>query len=236
MTAMSQPPSGRAPDQPPELRPPGSGPEDRPPDWGLQPPPQGRGGNPKAPFVVLAIVLLVGGGLGAFFLTRGDDGGGGPADDGGTEGVDAYVDALVTGADGSANQYLMDFGFVPAHVPCVARALVVMVGPENIPYTPAQIRDGNALSWHPGLTLSQGKDLYDQLEADCSVDWRDLYLQRGEYQGATTQSDLACIDNHLDDDLMREVFAAELASDQEVWRRAEDELKRNLGICGAMPA
>ena len=235
MTSMSQPPSGQAPDQAPELRRSGFGPEDRPPDWGLQPPPQGGGGNPKAPFVVLAIVLLVGGGLGAFFLTQGDDGGNEPATDDRGNSVDDYADALVTGADGSANQYLMDFGFVPAHVSCVARALMVMVGPENIPYTPTEIRDGDALSWQPGLTLSQGKDLYDQLEADCDVDWRDLYLSRGEYQGATT-SDLACIDNHLDDDLMREVLGAELASDREVGRRAEDELKRNLGMCGAMPA
>jgi hypothetical protein len=228
------PPVGPLPDQPPELRPPGSGQGGPPLDWGLQPPPQDRRRTLIRRRVTVGVVaiLLIGcaGGLGVFFGTRDDGDPGSGGHDDGERRVDAYVDAFVAWDDPSRTTYLDDRGLTDADYPCVARAQVVTVGPENIPYTPAEIRAGAAADWQWGFTLSQARDIYDRLQDECGVDWRHLYLREMESQGVRG-SELDCLDRILDDGLLRDLYATGFAGDQDRQRSAVDEVRAQVDRC-----
>lgn len=227
------PPVGQLPDQPPELQPPGSEHGGPPLDWGLQPPPQDRPRtlNPRRVTIgVVVILLLAGGGLGVFLRTRDDGDPRGRGDDDGERRVDAYVDAFVAWDDPSRTTYLDDIGLTESDYPCLARAQVVTVGPGNIPYTPAEVRAGAAADWQWGFTLYQAKDFYDRLQDECGVDWRHLYLREMESQGMFGV-ELDCLDRILDDGLLRNLYAAGFAGDEESERIAVGEIEAQVDTC-----
>jgi hypothetical protein len=197
------------------------------PGWAPQPP-SGGGGNANTTLIVILVVLLVAaGGFGVFVLTQDDDeggggGGGGTGDSETAEGQE-YVDAIVDDPGTLADLP----GISEEDVPCIARAVVDSVGVENIPYSPEEIREGAGDDWEPTLSQQQAEAYYDSAAA-CGVDWRGGFLDGMAGEGLT-DSQLACVDEVMSDDLIRQTMVARLLGEQGLPSEAETALEQCRG-------
>lgn len=179
--------------------------------------------------VVVLVLAAIGGG--AFVLLSGDDddesseeSDDNTTDDSGSDDGErqAYVDALVATADQGVAQ-----DFPGLDIECAAGEVVDAIGVDNMALSPDEIEADEDYEFADladgGLSEEQGGAIYDGF-ADCGVDWRQLFDDQLATEGLT-DSQLACVDDAVDDEMIRDLFVGELIMDAELAADAEAQLE-----------
>lgn len=199
--------------------PPGSGPPPTglpPQGWGPGGPGGPDGGPPqrsKAPLVVVLVVLVALAAAGGIYLLT--------QDEGHSEEEQAYIDAITDAAEANEQE---EFPLTEEENRCLATAAVDTVGVEQLreAATPEEIREttsGEPLE-NVDLDLGEAGDYFDRAN-DC-IDFRDVFLESLEQGGGLSSEQISCVDDSIDDRLLRDLFVAEFAEDED----AADEADR----------
>lgn len=184
-------------------------------------PPSPPGRSNTALIVVIAVVVLGAVGAGAFFLMSGSD-------DGDRQ---AYVDVLVATADEQTQE-----DFPGLEIECAAGAMVDAIGVDNMALTPEEIEADQDYDFvelaEGGLNAEQAGGIYDGF-ADCGVDWRQLLSDQLTGASGYTESQVQCIDEAIDDQLLESLFVSEFLEDEAASAEVEAQINEATASCGS---
>jgi hypothetical protein len=177
--------------------------------------------------LVALLVLLLGGGaaVGAVLLLQEDD----ERDSETAEGQE-YVDALVESAEVEDNPFTGD------QLRCVSAALVDAVGIEGLQdaASPDEIREnpeGRLSDFGISFDEEQANQIFDQ-STDCGVDFREV-LRASMSDSGLSDEDIACVDEAISEDALRQFMVAAFTEDADALSEAESQFEEAAESCGA---
>jgi hypothetical protein len=152
-----------------------------------------------------------------------DGGGGGSSSDRGEE----YVDAIMESGE--------DSGFTEEEDECVARAYVDVIGVDELEEagTPEEISEAEDESLsESGITLDdeQRDVLWDEFN-EC-VDVRQIFLGSLEAGEDLPEDAIACLDDAIDDDLLKRIFLTTVIDGDEALSNDEELNNEFLDVIG----
>ena len=165
--------------------------------------------------VVLAVGALA---LAATACGDDDDSDGGDV----SEEEQPYVDALIESAAEDEGE---DVELNEAQAECLAPKWVSILGADRLEeagISPDELADDDDLDFSElGLAESDGEALYDAL-GECDVDFRETFIAGMTEDSDVSDEDRECLDEELDDDLLRRMLVTAFVDGEDALESDED--------------
>jgi hypothetical protein len=177
--------------------------------------------------MMLAVAVLV---TGAFGAACGDDDGGGSGGESSSDEGQEYVDAIVASND--------DSELTDEENECFARAFVDAVGVDQLQdaVSPDEIRDNPQSSPEElGITLDdeQADGFWEDVN-DC-MDVRAAFVEGLTAGENLSDETVGCLEDALDDDLLKRVFVTTLMEGEDALQQDEDLMGDLIGVLSKCP-
>ncbi|HEY8525726.1 MAG TPA: hypothetical protein VIL48_12210 [Acidimicrobiales bacterium] len=197
------------------------------PPYGSVPPSGGPPRKNKTVPLIIGLVVLVVIVVGAVVLLTGGD-------DGRSEEEQAYVDAITDYILASQDES-EGFTFEPEQAECFAGAAVDAIGMETLQEvaTPEEIRASAGEAAEPldpiDLNREQAEQVYDNTNG--CVGYRELVVQSARTRGNLSDSQVACLEDVLTEDLVRDFMVANMLEDDEATNQAGEAMSAAAAPC-----
>ena len=158
-------------------------------------------------------------------------------DDGGddvSEEERPYVDALIADA---AEDEGDDMELNEAQAECLAPRWVSILGVERLEAAgidPDELADDDLDFSELGLSESDGEAMFDALE-ECDVDIRESFLAGMTEESDMSDDDRQCLDEALDDDLLRRLLVTTFVEGDDAFEQNEELMGEMFAVFSECP-